>query len=172
MSQEKLINLILNDYDEFINYRKENSDIGIQEADFSRCTLDNANLSDIDFSGAIFTESNLENINFADCDLTSADFSRATLTECNFSGAILNGTNFSYATVNYCDFNEADIAGANLCESDLTDSDLSTCENLDSVRFDDATIWPEDEKLPEGFDCSYNSDLSSLRDDEDNIEVY
>ena len=99
--------------------------------------------------------------------LTSVDFSRANVSECDFSGAILNGTSFNYAAVNYSNFSDADMAGANFSEADLSDSDFSTSENLDSCRFDESTIWPDEEKLPEDFDCTYNYDLSTLRDDEE-----
>ena len=59
------------------------------------------------------------------------------------------------------------MAGANFSEADLSDSDFSTSENLDSCRFDESTIWPDNDKLPEDFDCTYNYDLSTLRDDEE-----
>ena len=65
------------------------------------------------------------------------------------------------------------MAGANLSEADLTDSDLSTSENLGACRFDESTVWPDDEKLPEDFDSTYNYDLSSLREeDEGEQETY
>ena len=66
------------------------------------------------------------------------------------------------------EFLDADMAGANFSEADLSDSDLSTSENLDSCRFDESTIWPDLDKLPEDFDSTYNYDLSTLRDDEEN----
>lgn len=173
MAQENIVNLILNDYDSFIEYHKENPDLELSEADFSHSELDSVDFSNIDFSGTSFSEANLTNINFSDCDLSTVDFSRANIIECNFTGSVMNGANFSYATVNYCDFNDADMAGVNFSEANLSDSDLSTCDNLDSVRFDDSTIWPSDDKLPEDFDCTYNSDLSSLQDEEDTTtEVY
>ena len=65
-------------------------------------------------------------------------------------------------------FSDADMAGANFSESDLSDSDFSTSENLDSCRFDESTVWPDSDKLPEDFDCTYNYDLSSLREEDDN----
>ena len=92
---------------------------------------------------------------------------RANVCECDFSGAILNGTNFNYSTVHFCNFSDSDLAGTNFAEADLSDSDFSTSENLDSCRFDESTIWPDEEKLPEDFDCTYNYDLSSLREDEE-----
>ena len=80
---------------------------------------------------------------------------------------MLNGTDFSYATVDYCNFADADLAGAILRDADLSNSDFSMCENLNACRFDDSTIWPENEYLPEDFDASYSDDLSSLKDDEE-----
>ena len=106
-------------------------------------------------------------MNFTDTDLTSADFSRSNLVECNFSGALLNGTDFSYAAVNYCSFTDADMAGAVFNESDLQNSDFSAADNMDAVRFDESTIWPDTDMLPEDFDTTYTKDLSSLEDDED-----
>ena len=103
---------------------------------------------------------------------TSFLFSSIALS--SFSGSILNGATFNYAVVNYCNFTDSDMAGANLSEADFTDSDLSASENLESCRFDESTIWPDSDKLPEDFDCTYNYDLSSLREDEENTsnEIY
>ena len=54
-----------------------------------------------------------------------------------------------------------------LRDSDLSNSDFSAAENLSASRFDDSTVWPENEYLPEDFDSSYSDDLSSLKDDDD-----
>ncbi len=166
---ENFVEMILNDYNSFMEIHSKNSDIDISEGDFTRVSLENMDFSNVDFSGSTFQEANLVNIDFTDCDLSSVDFSRAVLTECNFSGSILNGTNFNYATVSYCNFSDSDMAGCNLSEANLTDSDFSTSENLESCRFDESTVWPDSEKLPEDFDCTYNYDLSSLREDEENV---
>ena len=167
MSKEILINLILNNYKEFSSIHAKDNNIDLSETDLSHENIENANFTNIDFSGANFSESNLLNVNFTDCDLTGTDFSRAQISECDFSGSILNGAIFNYATVNFCEFADADMAGVNFCETDLSDSDLSTSENLDSCRFDESTIWPDLDKLPEDFDSTYNYDLSTLRDDEE-----
>ena len=79
----------------------------------------------------------------------------------------MNGADFSYSVVDYCNFNESDLAGAIFQETDLTNSDLTTSYNLNACRFDDGTIWPDNEYLPDDFDGMYSSDLSSLKDDED-----
>ena len=52
-------------------------------------------------------------------------------------------------------------------EASLEDSDFALSQNLSACRFDDGTIWPDADKLPEDFDSSYSYDLSSLKDDED-----
>ena len=106
-------------------------------------------------------------VKFLDCDLTSVDFNRANLAECGFNESILNGTDFSYAKVDYCNFADADLAGAIMLDANFTNSDFSMSVNLNASRFDDSTIWPDNEYLPEDFDSSYTDDLSSLKDDDD-----
>ena len=61
------------------------------------------------------------------------------------------------------------MAGAVFNESNLENSDFSAAENMDAVRFDESTIWPENDLLPEDFDTTYTRDLSSLEDDEDAV---
>ena len=165
-SKEEWIELLLKDKDAF-NTQKASKELDLSEVELSVSDLADADLSNIDFSGANFSESSIVNVDFSNCDLTSADFSRCKIEECNFSNCILNGTNFSYATLNFCNFNEADMAGCVLCEAELTDSDFATSENLSACRFDEGTIWPDTEKLPEDFDSTYNYDLSSLQDEEE-----
>ena len=92
---------------------------------------------------------------------------RANLVECSFAGSILNGTDFSYSVVDYGNFSEADLAGAIFQGADLTNSDFSMAENLNASRFDDTTIWPDNDYLPEDFDSTYSDDLSSLTKSDD-----
>lgn len=168
-TKDELITLLIENVEEFNNYIEENIDNGIDltEVDLSNISVSDANFHNIDLSSTTFSDAHLTNVKFENCDLSSADFTRSNLEECNFNGSILNGTDFSYATVSYCNFNEADMAGAILQETDFTDSDLSTSYNLNACRFDDGTVWPDDDMLPEDFDGLYSSDLSSLKDDED-----
>ena len=77
------------------------------------------------------------------------------------------GADFSYAAVNYCNFNETDVAGCIFDESDLSNSDFSTATNMSACRFDDETVWPDTDMLPEDFDSTYSDDLSSLKDDDE-----
>ena len=112
-------------------------------------------------------EVDLSEVDFTNCDLTSADFTRSNCIECNFSESLLNGTDFSYAKIDYCNFTETDLAGAILNEADLSNSDFSCSYNLSACRFDEETVWPDSDLLPEGFDAIYSDDLSSLKDDDD-----
>ncbi len=167
-TKDELITLLVEDVEEFNNYVEENNNgIDLTEVDLSNITVADAVFHNIDLSSTTFSDSHFTNVKFENCDLSSADFTRSNLEECSFNNSILNGTDFSYAVINYCNFNEADMAGAVLQESDLTDSDLSTSYNLNACRFDDGTIWPDDDMLPEDFDGLYSSDLSSLKDDDD-----
>ena len=167
-TKDELITLLVENVEEFNNYVEENNNgIDLTEVDLSNITVADAVFHNIDLSSTTFSDSHFTNVKFENCDLSSADFTRSNLEVCSFNNSILNGTDFSYAVISYCNFNEADMAGAVLQESDLTDSDLSTSYNLNACRFDDGTIWPDDDMLPEDFDGLYSSDLSSLKDDDD-----
>ena len=168
LSKEELVNLISNDVTEFNNTIKDaNGDVDLSESDFSGLTIENAVFYNVDLTSSSFADSNLTNVKFDNCDLTSVDFTRANLVECAYTESVLNGTDFSYSTADYCNFNDSDLAGAIFLSADLTNSDFSMAENLSACRFDEDTIWPDNEYLPEDFDTSYSSDLSSLRDDDD-----
>lgn len=168
-TKDELIELILNDSEAFNEYVSECSDNGIDmsEIDLSNSEIRDVVFKNIDFTSSTFSDSHIFNVKFIECDLTSADLTRANLTECDFSNSILNGTDFSYATLDYCNFNEADMAGTILQETDLSNSDLSVSINLNACRFDDGTVWPDSDMLPDDFDGMYSSDLSSLQDEED-----
>lgn len=165
--KEDLFELILKNPQEYERYKTIQEDIDLSELDFSSLTLEGIDFSDADLSGCSFNESSLTEVDFSNTDLTSADFSRANLVECNFSGSLLNGADYNYATVSFCNFTDADVAGAVFNESDLQNSDFSAAENMTAVRFDESTIWPEIDLLPEDFDTTYTRDLSSLDDDDD-----
>ena len=163
LSKDEIVNLILNNKDEFEALYKEcNGEIDLRDVNFSN----------IDFTDATFAESALTNVNFTNCDLTSVNFSRATICECDFTEAILNGTDFSYASATYSNFTDSDMAGCVLNEADLSDSDFTASVNMSACRFDEGTIWPDAEKLPEDFDSTYNYDLSSLQDDSEQSEDF
>ena len=59
------------------------------------------------------------------------------------------------------------MAGSIFQGAELTNTDFSMSENLSACRFDEDTVWPDNEYLPEEFDSSCSSDLSSLQDEDD-----
>ena len=168
LSKEELINLVLTDVDAFnTEIRNVKGGIDLSETDFSNIELEGAEFFNVDLTSSSFADSHLTEVKFDACDLTSVDFTRANAVECSFSESVLNGTDFSYAKVDYCNFSDADLAGAIFQGADLTNSDLSMAENLSACRFDEETVWPDNEYLPEDFDSKYSSDLSSLQDEDD-----
>ena len=108
-------------------------------------------------------------MNFTNADLTSVDFTRARVLECDFTDALLTGADCSYAEMTYCNFSDSDMAGCILSETDLSNSDLTSSVNLNAARYDEDTIWPDDDLLPEDFDGASHRDLSSLQDEEDEV---
>ncbi len=168
LSKEELSDLLINDVNAFNDAVADEKDgVDLSESDFSNLTLQGANFVNVDLTSSSFADSHLTEVKFEGCDLTSVDFTRATLIECSFEGSVLNGTDFSYTSVNYGNFSDADMAGSVLQGADFSDSDLSMAENLNACRFDEETVWPDNDNLPEDFDSSCSSDLSSLNDEED-----
>lgn len=166
-TKEELYNLIKKSPQEFNDWKASQENIDLSELDFSYLTISDVDFSGVDLNSSSFADSHLSSINFSGADLTSADFTRATVLESDFTEAILTGADYSYATINYCNFTDADLAGGIFLESDLTNSDFAGAYNLSACRFDEETIWPEPEMLPEDFDSTYSDDLSSLKDEED-----
>lgn len=167
--KEKLIKLIKSgDIDGANEILKGSSDIiNFSETDLSGFDLSGLELVNIDFTGCDFSESTINCSNFSESDLSTANFSRSEILTTNFSNTVLNGTIFIGAKLNNCNFNDADLSGADFSEADLSDSDFSVAQNLSMCIFDNYTIWPDDENLPEEFDSSYHADLSSLSDGDD-----
>ncbi len=168
LSKEEWTNIIATDVEQFNEEMKNKSgSVDLSETDFSGITLEGAIFDNVDLTSSTFADAHLVDVKFEGCDLTSVDFTRANLVECSFSESVLNGTDFSYARVDYGNFSDADMAGSVFQGADLTNTDLSMSENLSACRFDEETVWPDNEYLPEDFDTSYSSDLSSLKDDDD-----
>ena len=168
LSKEELVNLVQTDTDAFNEEIKNASGgVDLSETDFSNSNLEGAVFVNVDLTSSSFADAHLTEVSFEACDLTSVDFTRANLVECSFNESVLNGTDFSYSKTDYCNFSDADMAGAVFQGADLTNSDLSMAENLSACRFDEETVWPDNEYLPEDFDAKYSSDLSSLQDDDE-----
>jgi len=171
-SKDELLELLTENVEDFNQYIEDNKENGIDmsELDLSGVNVEGAVFINVDLSASSLADSNLVDVKFENSDLTSADFTHANLAECSFASSILNGTDFSYSVLDYCNFHEADMAGSIFQESDLTNSDLTTSYNLHACRFDDSTVWPDADMLPEGFDGVYSDDLSSLKDDEEIVD--
>ena len=167
-AKEELYDLITNDTNSYNQYKSENKEeFDLSELDFSGKELYDVDFTDAELVDSSFFECTLTKCSFVNCDLTSVDFSRAKIVECDFSESLLNGTNLSYAQVEYCNFSDSDMAGAILLETIFDNTDMSSAANLQASRFDDTTVWPDDEYLPEDFDSKAANDLSSLQDEED-----
>ena len=168
LTKEELAELLTDNVESFNEeIKKISGGADLSETDFSNINVDGAVFYNADLTSSSFADARLTNVTFDGCDLTSVDFTRANLIECSFTESVLNGADFSYATVEYGNFSDADMAGAIFQSADLTNSDFTTSENLNACRFDEDTVWPDNEYLPEDFDTSYSSDLSSLRDEDD-----
>ena len=171
LTKEELVELLANSVEQFNEQMKESeSGVDLSECDFSHMDINGADFAGCDLNDCVFTETSLCNVSFADTDLSSTNFTRAGIVECDFSGAILNGTDFSYAKVDYCNFTDADMAGAVFMSSDLSNSDFSSSANLSACRFDEDTLWPDTDLLPDDFDAAYVTDLSSMQDEEDSSQ--
>ena len=170
-SKEELTDLILNNPSLFNELREqEQEEFDLTESRFDNCNLSDINLTNIDFSGSSFSDSELSCVSFVDCDLTSTDFTRANLSECDFSESLLTGADLSYATIDYCNFTETEVTGATFNGTTFSNTDLTTTENLSACRFDEDTIWPDADMLPDDFDGTYSGDLSMLKDEEDTLQ--
>ena len=168
-TKEELVDLIINDSSAFNDYRASfDEEIDLTETHFNNCTLSDLNLNNIDFSGSTFSDSE---ISFSDCDLTSVDFTRASIVECDFSESLLTGADLSYATISYCNLTETDVAGATFNGTEFSNTDLTATDNIHACRFDEDTIWPDSDMMPDDFDGTYSGDLSMLKDDEDDAQA-
>ena len=167
-TKDELYELIINDSAAYNNYKSGLSEeLDLSELDFSGKEIYDVDFTDADMVDSSFFEATLTKCSFINCDLTSVDFSRAKLIECDFSESLLNGTNLSYANVEYCNFSEADMSGSIMLETIFDNTDFTTAINLQASRFDETTVWPDDEYLPGDFDSTASSDLSSLQDEEE-----
>ena len=172
LSKDKWLDLILNNKGEYEAAKSQTDEIlDLSEVEVLSYEISDVNLNNIDFTGSTFSETQFTNVNFTDSDFTSCDFTRCRFVECDFTNTTLYGADFSYAEVHYCNFQDADMAGAILNEANLEESDFALSENLSACRFDEGTIWPDTDKLPEDFDSTYSYDLSSLQDEEEKSEA-
>jgi hypothetical protein len=104
--------------------RVDLSEVDLSGADLSGAELSGADLIRADLIEADLSRAHLGWANLSRADLRGADLSRAILSEAILSGANLSGANLS----------GADLGGASFFETIVSDVDLSTSKNIDSVR--------------------------------------
>lgn len=170
-TKEELYELIKKSPQEFNDWKASQDEVDLSELDFSYLTLSDIDFSNADLNASSFADSHLSSINFSGADLTSVEFTRATVLESDYTEALLTGVDYSYANIHYCNFTDADMAGGVFLESNLKNSDFAGSYNLNACRFDEETVWPELEMLPEDFDSTYSDDLSSLKDEDDETSI-
>ena len=166
-TKDELYNLIKKSPEKFNDWKSTQEEVDLSEMDFSYSTLNNIDFSDVDLNGSSFADSHLTEINFKGADLTAVEYTRAIVLESDFTEAVLVGVNYSYAEINYCNFTDADVAGGTFLETNLENSDFAGAYNLNACRFDEETVWPEIDMLPEDFDSTCSEDLATLKDDDD-----
>jgi uncharacterized protein YjbI with pentapeptide repeats len=169
-SKDELVQLLRNGLIDEYNEVRSTESQDMSEIDLSGCDIHGANLADSDLTGSDFSECDLTNVDFTNSDISAVVFTRATLKETNFTGTTLAGTKFGNSDIIKCDFTEADMVGADFIEADLSNTDLSLALNLSQCIFDSFTIWPDTDSLPDDFDPEYIEDLSSLKDEDDELE--
>jgi uncharacterized protein YjbI with pentapeptide repeats len=170
-SKDELVQLLKNGFvEEFNEFKKINESLDFAEIELSGCDVHGANFSGADLTGSDFGECNLSDVNFSDCDLSSVIFTRSSLHHTNFSNTTLAGAKFNHSEILNCDFTEADMTGVDFIEANLSNTDLSLSLNLNQCIFDSYTTWPDADNLPDDFEPEYIEDLSSLKDDDDELE--
>ncbi len=154
-TREELVDLLRKNPERFNEWKREqDEEINLSEMDFSGLNLNEIDFSDVNLNSSSFADCSLSLVNFTNTDLTSVDFTRSHIIECDFSESLMTGTDCSYSVVSYCN---------------LSNSDFSSSVNLHASRFDEDTVWPDPEYLPEDFDAVYSKDLSSLEDEDDSV---
>ncbi len=172
--KEILLNLLKeNKIDEFNNARAYSNEIllNLTELDFSSMKLTNVNLSKTDLSSSDFNEAELLNIDFSESDLSSSNFTHSKITESNFTEGILEGAILNHAVIKKCEFAATDLNGAHFCETNLSNSDLSTSENIQQSIHNSETVWPTAENLPDDFEPETDEkSIAELEDDDPPME--
>ena len=104
------------------------SEAKLQGADFRGAVLYATRLADAQLQGAKLQGATLHGTGLQDAQLQGAKLQRATLLQANLQGANLTG---------------AKLQGARLQATNLNGvTGLETCKGLDSVEYDENTIWP------------------------------
>jgi uncharacterized protein YjbI with pentapeptide repeats len=115
------------------------SDADLRWAGLSSSCLRGANLSQADLSRTDLSRADLGRANLRGACLLSADLSGAGLREANLreadlSDALLGRADLSQADLRQADLSQADLREAQFWETIVSNVDLSTCKNLDTIR--------------------------------------
>jgi hypothetical protein len=125
-----------------------------RERDVRRIDLSGANLPRADLGGevsrTVFRASAVLGADFRDADFRGADLSGANLPQTNLvgadlTGACLVGADLTGAVLDRAFLNSADLTGAVLTNARYARADFT------------AAIWPEDAKVPEGWERDVDS---------------
>ncbi len=108
----------------------------------SKAAAQSSDLSYANLRDARLTHANFRHSRFEGADLVGAGLYRAKLDHCSFIGADLRGAILAQASLKH-----ADLRGADLRYSDLRDTLLADCKNLDTAllggsRYSPNTTWP------------------------------
>jgi uncharacterized protein YjbI with pentapeptide repeats len=156
MPNPKHIERLVDDSDDWNEWREENSDIrpDLRGADLSEEDLTGANLRNADLAGADCAEADLTDADLSGADarmarfrsgtLYSTNFTRANLLGSDFSEANLDGAIFSHANLKKAKLNKASMIGADLCEANLPRAGLQHANlhgaNLRGANLQGATL--------------------------------
>jgi hypothetical protein len=152
MANEEQLELLMEDTDQWNEWREENPDIEIdlsgadlEDASLTLVNLSEANLVGANLKSAFLVEADLSNSNLrqasmqeailhgvdlSEADLRGVQLAEAELREANLTGATLTGADlqfvdFSFANLSLADLVEADLRAAMLVQTDLKGANLS-----------------------------------------------
>lgn len=144
------------------------SDLDLTGLDFRKAKISGQNLSDLDLQGvnfegvnlqhirlqraklqhAVFQFAKLQHADFQFAELQHAQLQHANLQHANSYNANLQHANLQRADLRFAELRFANLEHANLQFAKLQSADLTgvknleTCEELDTVEYDEDTTWP------------------------------
>lgn len=140
--------------------------VGGEAANFSRCRLENLDLSGRNLAQACFEGARLVNCNFYRTVLENASFRGAGIHDCEMTDMKADGASFANAKIrstcmSRCDLNRANFSHATFADSDISSSHMDDCcfegADLGEIRLDSAYVdrpsfdeqdWLDDAPIP------------------------
>ena len=114
--------------------------VNLSRADLSGANLSGADLIGSNLSGACLIGSNLSRANLRKADLSVAELNLADLSRVNLRMANLSMADLSTANLREVDLGSGNLNRAILNETIVSNVDLSSCINLDSIRHQGPSI--------------------------------